>query len=101
MAVCLLSSGSLTIATHSNRHKQDALYVGFTAGRMRPPSRFRASHAYRQLGYVLGAFECLADLPFYGVFEDSTRATKGEAKQVCDRLRKAFDALPSPRTRNA
>jgi AbiV family abortive infection protein len=84
-----------------DRHKQDALYVGFSAGRMRLPTRFRATHAHRQLHYVIGAFEQIADLPFYGVFEDSTRTTKREAKRVYLALRKAFDALPSPRTRNA
>ena len=79
------------------RHKQDSLYVGFRAGRIRLPSRFGAVYAHRQLQYVLAGFEALSDLPFYGVFEDSTRLTKRKAKRVCDRLRKAFDALTSPK----
>jgi AbiV family abortive infection protein len=84
-----------------DRHKQDSVYVGFTSGRTRLPWRFRATHAHRQLHYVLGAFDNIADLPFYGVFQDSTRQTKREAKRICHELRKAFDALPSPRTKNA
>ena len=82
-----------------DRHKQDSLYVGFTQGRIRSPARFGATHAYRQLRYVLGAFEKLDDLPFYGVFDQSTRSTRQEAKRVCDGLREAFEALPSPRHR--
>lgn len=32
-----------------DRHKQDAFYVGFSAGRTRLPSRFQSNYAYRQL----------------------------------------------------
>jgi AbiV family abortive infection protein len=81
------------------RHKQDSLYVGFRDGRIRLPMRFGATHAYRQVRYVLGAFERVGDLPFYGVFEQSTARTRREAKQILDTLREAVDALPSPRSR--
>lgn len=84
-----------------DRHKQDSFYVGFSAGRTQLPTRFRATHAHRQLRYVLGAIEEIADLPFYGVFEDSTRKTKRQAERVCSEIRRAFDALPSPKARNA
>ena len=82
-----------------DRHKQDSLYVGFSQGRIRSPARFGATQAHRQLRYVLGAFERLGDLPFDGVFEESTRSTKKEAKRVCDELRVAFEGLRSPRHR--
>ena len=91
------------VGDHSklDQHKQDSLYVGFKMGGIRVPWRFRATHAYRQLRYVLGAFENIADLPFCGIFEDSTHKTKREAKRICRALHKAFEALRSPRTRNA
>jgi AbiV family abortive infection protein len=57
---------------HSDKleiHKQDAFYVGFNNGRIASPQRFRATHAYRQLKYTLGAFYGTGDLPFYGVWE--------------------------------
>jgi hypothetical protein len=82
-----------------DRHKQDSLYVGFTQCRIRSPARFNAKHAHRQLRYVLGAFEKLGDLPYYRDFDKSTRSTRQESKRVCDKLREAFEALPSPRRR--
>ena len=82
-----------------DQHKQDSLYVGFSAGRTKLPWRFGPTHAHRQLRYVLGAFDVIADLPFYGVFEDSTQRTKRLARRMCNELREAFEALPSPRSK--
>lgn len=71
--------------------KQNPLYVGFIAGRVNNPTKFRASHAYKQLQYTLGAFEDIADMPFYDVTQQSTPATRRHAKNILATLRKAFD----------
>lgn len=89
----LIESGAL------DRHKQDAIYVGFSSGRALLPERFGASQAYRQIKYLLGAIERIADLPFCAVFEESTPFTRRYAKNTLNVLRRKFTQLKSPRTR--
>jgi AbiV family abortive infection protein len=89
----LIDSGAL------DRHKQGAIYVGFTSGRTLLPERFGASHAYRQLKYLFGAIERVADLPFCAVFENSTRSTRHYAENTVNDLRREFSELQHPRRR--
>lgn len=79
--------------------KQNAFYVGFVNGRIQRPTRFGASHAYKQLRYVLGAFEAIADGPFYDVTQESSRATRRYAKSVTNELRNALESCTPPRKR--
>jgi len=78
------------------RDKQNAIYVGFVGGRIRQPTRYIASHAYKQLCYTLRAFEEIADIPFYGVHQQSTHATRRHSQAVVNRLRKALARCPPP-----
>ena len=72
--------------------KQNALYVGFIAGRIHNPSRFRASHVRRQLRYALQAFVEIADIPFYSITEGSTSASRRRAKKIIGTLQEAFNS---------
>ena len=90
----------------SNRldfHKQDALYVGFYGGRIQVPERFRASHAFGQIRYLLRGLERVADLPFIALFEDSTRSSRDFSERTLTALRHAFSELHPPvrRKKNA
>lgn len=80
-----------------DRHKQHALYVDFENGRIKEPLRFRATHAYRQLRYVLAAFEHIEELPFYRVFEEPTPSIKRHVKYVVRTMRNHFGALRRPK----
>jgi AbiV family abortive infection protein len=76
--------------------KQNAFYVGFIDGRIQHPAKFTAFHAYKQLRYALGAFEVIADMPFYDVTQESSGATRRYAKSVTDTLREAFESCTPP-----
>ena len=79
--------------------KQNAFYVGFVGGRIHHPTKFRARRAHKQLRYTLGAFEDIADMPFYDVTEQSTRTTRRHAQKIIDTLRDAFARCTPPSKR--
>jgi AbiV family abortive infection protein len=82
-----------------DHHKQDAIYVGFRDGRIQLPDRFRATHAYRQLTYLLRGLERIADLPFLELFEESNRVSRGYSEPTLAALRKEFSQLRAPSRR--
>lgn len=70
--------------------KQNALYVGFTAGRIRYPLKFTARHAHRQLRYTLQVFLDVRDMPFYDIREESNSVTRRRADKITHHLKEAF-----------
>lgn len=81
------------------RNKQNATYIGFRNGRIKQPLRVRAIHAYKQLRYTLGAFDDINDMPFYGIHEESTEATRRRARYIINKLKKDFARCGRPRVK--
>jgi AbiV family abortive infection protein len=79
------------------RVKQMALYVGFEKGRITTPRKITCRRAFTQIRDSFRVLAQTRDLPFYGVFEHSTKTTRKHAAQFTDYLRKRVNKLnPTP-----
>ncbi len=79
------------------RIKQTAFYVGFRNGRITTPRKINRRRALTQIRDSFSVLVRTRDLPFYGVFESSTKTTRQHAAQFTDYLRKRVNKLkPTP-----
>jgi AbiV family abortive infection protein len=81
------------------RLKQSAFYVGFSKGRIITPARITQHRAYTQIRDSLRVFVRTRDLPFFPVFDQSTRATQRHAARFTNYLTARINDLKRPHRR--